>query len=209
MAPGSVLQHLKRSVDADWNHAIAVRGAGRRNAFGIRRESRSLSLGSAEALHVEQAADGNRHDEHGRPVDTGGGAWVPLQSLHGPPDHADADAVDLRSVVRSTSPQFPAERHLQCSLLFEEKDVNRRHGRIARRRAPKIREQYAAIGGGSPIGKWTEAQGKMMEKHMDAMSPETAPHKAYTAFRYAAPMTEACVAQMKVFFFSCVSLHPQ
>ncbi|KAJ1495976.1 ferrochelatase putative [Baffinella frigidus] len=68
---------------------------------------------------------------------------------------------------------------------------------IARRRAPKIREQYAAIGGGSPIGKWTEAQGKMMEKHMDAMSPETAPHKAYTAFRYAAPMTEACVAQMK------------
>ena len=97
----------------------------------------------------------------------------------------------LRAPVPIGSP------HLQCYLRFAP-NVDERPGRIARRRSPKIREQYAAIGGGSPIGKWTKVQGKMMEKHMDAMSPETAPHKAYTAFRYAAPMTEECVAEMKV-----------
>jgi len=74
---------------------------------------------------------------------------------------------------------------------------------IAKRRSQKIREQYAAMGanphcdGGSPIGKWSAIQGKMMEKYLDVASPETAPHKAYIAFRYAAPMTEDCVAQMK------------
>jgi len=68
---------------------------------------------------------------------------------------------------------------------------------IAKRRSPKIREQYAAIGGGSPIGKWSEIQGKMMEKYLDAASPETAPHKAYIAFRYASPLTEEALTQMK------------
>ena len=29
---------------------------------------------------------------------------------------------------------------------------------IAKRRAPKIAEQYAHIGGGSPIGKWSRIQ---------------------------------------------------
>merc|ERR1711990_482671 len=33
---------------------------------------------------------------------------------------------------------------------------------IASRRTPKIQEQYAQIGGGSPIGKWTEIQGQGM-----------------------------------------------
>ena len=35
---------------------------------------------------------------------------------------------------------------------------------IAKRRTPKVRDQYAEIGGRSPIRLWTEKQGKGMEK---------------------------------------------
>ncbi|EKX52692.1 hypothetical protein GUITHDRAFT_157086 [Guillardia theta CCMP2712] len=68
---------------------------------------------------------------------------------------------------------------------------------IARRRSPKIMKQYAEIGGGSPIGKWTEIQGKKLERHLDEMCPETAPHKTYIAFRYASPLTEDAITRMK------------
>lgn len=68
---------------------------------------------------------------------------------------------------------------------------------IANRRTPKIQEQYAEIGGGSPIGKWTKIQGEGMVKLLDELSPETAPHKAYTCFRYAAPLTEETLSEMK------------
>ncbi|MCJ1298901.1 ferrochelatase hem15 [Hypocenomyce scalaris] len=61
---------------------------------------------------------------------------------------------------------------------------------ISRRRTPKIQKQYAAIGGGSPIRKWSEYQSAEMCKILDKMSPETAPHKPYVAFRYADPLTE-------------------
>ncbi|MCJ1376515.1 ferrochelatase hem15 [Loxospora ochrophaea] len=61
---------------------------------------------------------------------------------------------------------------------------------IARRRTPKIQKQYAAIGGGSPIRKWSEYQSSEMCKILDVISPETAPHKPYVAFRYADPLTE-------------------
>lgn len=61
---------------------------------------------------------------------------------------------------------------------------------ISRRRTPKIQKQYAAIGGGSPIRKWSEHQCAEMCKILDAISPETAPHKPYVAFRYADPLTE-------------------
>lgn len=46
---------------------------------------------------------------------------------------------------------------------------------IAKRRSPKIIEQYAAIGGKSPIYDWTELQGKEMVKKLDLLSPEV-PH---------------------------------
>ena len=68
---------------------------------------------------------------------------------------------------------------------------------IAKRRSPKVAAHYAEIGGGSPIGKWSKIQGKMMEEYLDKASPETAPHKAYIAFRYASPLTEDAVQQMK------------
>ncbi|CRG87189.1 ferrochelatase [Talaromyces islandicus] len=61
---------------------------------------------------------------------------------------------------------------------------------LARRRTPKIQKQYADIGGGSPIRKWSEHQCEEMCKLLDEISPETAPHKPYVAFRYAAPLTE-------------------
>ncbi|EEP79397.1 ferrochelatase [Uncinocarpus reesii 1704] len=61
---------------------------------------------------------------------------------------------------------------------------------ISRRRTPKIQKQYAEIGGGSPIRKWSEYQCEEMCKILDKISPETAPHKPYVAFRYAAPLTE-------------------
>ena len=61
---------------------------------------------------------------------------------------------------------------------------------IASRRTPKIKKQYAAIGGGSPIRKWSEHQCAEMCKLLDEISPQTAPHKPYVAFRYANPLTE-------------------
>ncbi|KAG7008432.1 ferrochelatase [Physcia stellaris] len=67
---------------------------------------------------------------------------------------------------------------------------------ISRRRTPKIKQQYAAIGGGSPIRKWSEYQSSEMCKILDRISPETAPHKPYVAFRYANPLTEDMYAQL-------------
>jgi ferrochelatase len=67
---------------------------------------------------------------------------------------------------------------------------------VSRRRSPKVAAQYDLIGG-SPIGKWTEYQGRRMCQILDELRPESAPHKAYTAFRYVPPLTENALAQMK------------
>ncbi|KXT02661.1 hypothetical protein AC578_1128 [Pseudocercospora eumusae] len=61
---------------------------------------------------------------------------------------------------------------------------------ISKRRTPKIKKQYAEIGGGSPIRKWSEYQATEMCKILDKTNPESAPHKPYVAFRYADPLTE-------------------
>ncbi|KAI0063546.1 ferrochelatase [Artomyces pyxidatus] len=68
---------------------------------------------------------------------------------------------------------------------------------IAKRRTPQIEAQYAAIGGGSPILRWSETQGEGMAKLLDEIHPETAPHRSYVAFRYVRPLTEAVAKQMK------------
>jgi len=54
---------------------------------------------------------------------------------------------------------------------------------IVRRRAPKVRQLYEQIGGGSPILRYTEAQGRGMIERLDRLSPATAPHGFYVAFR--------------------------
>lgn len=68
---------------------------------------------------------------------------------------------------------------------------------IAKRRTPKIQEQYKKIGGGSPIKMWTHKQGSEMVKILDEISPETAPHKYYIGFRYVEPLTEQTINQME------------
>ncbi|XP_046870766.1 ferrochelatase, mitochondrial isoform X2 [Hypomesus transpacificus] len=68
---------------------------------------------------------------------------------------------------------------------------------IAKRRTPKIQEQYSKIGGGSPIKAWTTMQGEGMVKLLDEMCPETAPHKFYIGFRYVHPLTEEAIEEME------------
>ncbi|KAK6883233.1 Ferrochelatase, mitochondrial [Candida tropicalis] len=68
---------------------------------------------------------------------------------------------------------------------------------IATRRTPKIEQHYKEIGGGSPIRKWSEYQCKKVCEILDDISPKTAPHKPYVAFRYANPLTEDTLNEMK------------
>jgi ferrochelatase len=67
---------------------------------------------------------------------------------------------------------------------------------IARRRAPKVRGLYQKIGGGSPILRYTRAQGEGMVARLDRLSPETAPHGYYVAFRYVRPKSEDALRAM-------------
>jgi protoporphyrin/coproporphyrin ferrochelatase len=67
---------------------------------------------------------------------------------------------------------------------------------IARRRAPRVRGLYAAIGGGSPILRHTTAQGQGMVERLDRLSPETAPHGFYVAFRYVTPKSDDALRTM-------------
>jgi len=68
---------------------------------------------------------------------------------------------------------------------------------LAKRRTPKVKKQYAMIGGGSPLRYWTEQQGKLMCAKLDVLRPETAPHKYYVGFRYADPMTPDTLEQIR------------
>jgi len=68
---------------------------------------------------------------------------------------------------------------------------------IAKRRTSSVQKLYADIGGGSPILHWTNIQGQGMVERLDRLSPETAPHKFYVAFRYADPFSEDALKQMK------------
>lgn len=67
---------------------------------------------------------------------------------------------------------------------------------ITWRRTPMIEKYYARIGGGSPIRKWSEFQAKKACERLDEISPNTAPHKPYVAFRYAHPLTEETLKQL-------------
>lgn len=68
---------------------------------------------------------------------------------------------------------------------------------IAKRRTPKVRTLYHGIGGGSPIRRWTEEQGAGMCARLDALSPATAPHRFYVAFRYVTPFADDALRAMK------------
>ncbi|KDQ10838.1 hypothetical protein BOTBODRAFT_35953 [Botryobasidium botryosum FD-172 SS1] len=100
-------------------------------------------------------------------------------------------------------PSTLPEVHDFLSRLFHDKDLIPLPMQktiapwIARRRSPKIEQQYADIGGGSPILHWTNIQGSQMCAILDELSPSTAPHKNYTMFRYAKPLTESTLAEMR------------
>ncbi|KAI0298605.1 ferrochelatase [Russula brevipes] len=68
---------------------------------------------------------------------------------------------------------------------------------IAKRRTPRIEQQYVDIGGGSPILRWTELQGEGMAALLDELHPATAPHRSYVAFRYARPLADETAKRMK------------
>lgn len=68
---------------------------------------------------------------------------------------------------------------------------------IAKRRTKRVRALYREIGGGSPILRWTEVQGEGMVERLDELSPKTAPHRFYVAFRYIEPRSEDALRQMK------------
>jgi protoporphyrin/coproporphyrin ferrochelatase len=67
---------------------------------------------------------------------------------------------------------------------------------IAKRRTPKVQALYAAIGGGSPILQHTTAQGRGMVERLDRLSPATAPHAFYVAFRYVTPKSDDALRAM-------------
>lgn len=68
---------------------------------------------------------------------------------------------------------------------------------IAHRRTQDVQKKYQEIGGGSPILKWTNTQGDLLCKQLDKVSPESAPHKYYVAFRYADPLTDVTLQQLE------------
>ena len=56
------------------------------------------------------------------------------------------------------------------------------------RRAEKsVKKKYDEIGGGTPLYDWTHKQGSKMWDVLDKISPQSAPHKYYIAFRYSQP----------------------
>ena len=68
---------------------------------------------------------------------------------------------------------------------------------IVRARLSKVTGYYAAIGGGSPILKYTTGQGEGLAQRMDARRPDLAPFKPYIAFRYAPPTSDDALRAMR------------
>jgi protoporphyrin/coproporphyrin ferrochelatase len=68
---------------------------------------------------------------------------------------------------------------------------------IVRRRLRRVQASYQAIGGGSPILHWTRLQGEGMVKWLDRLSPSSAPHRFYVAFRYTLPLSEDALRAMQ------------
>lgn len=70
---------------------------------------------------------------------------------------------------------------------------------IARKRSRKVRDEYALIGGESPLNRHTRKQAELLEECLneDLGDVSGAHFKVYQAMRYAPPLTEGAVAEMK------------
>ncbi|MCU0648143.1 MAG: ferrochelatase [Gemmatimonadaceae bacterium] len=111
-----------------------------------------------------------------------GGTGIVMLNMGGPATLDDVEPFLLNLFADRDLLRLPAQRVL---------------GRfIAKRRAPRVRGLYDAIGGGSPIRAWTEEQGRGMVERLDRLSPETAPHRFYVAFRYVEPSADDAVRRM-------------
>ncbi len=76
---------------------------------------------------------------------------------------------------------------------------------ISNKRTPKIAEQYKAIGGNSPINKWTEVQRKMLE---DKFKENNLDLSVFTAMRYWEPLTKETAQNIKSQNFKQIILLP-
>jgi ferrochelatase len=114
----------------------------------------------------------------------------------------NADAPTGIVLLNLGGPQTPQQVEPFLKKLFQDREIVQLPAQkwlgayIAKRRAPAVAKKYEAIGG-SPILKWTSAQGEAMTKRLDEISPRTAPHKFYVAFRYIDPTSEDALIQMK------------
>ena len=114
---------------------------------------------------------------------TQGPTGIVMMNLGGPKTLDDVRPFLLKLFEDREIIQLPAQRFLGPF--------------IAKRRTKSVQQKYDEIGGGSPILAWTEEQGRGMCERLDKMSPETAPHKFYVAFRYVHPFSEDALRQMK------------
>ena len=99
-----------------------------------------------------------------------GPTGIVMMNLGGPKTLEDVQPFLLKLFEDREIIQLPAQRFLGPY--------------IAKRRTKSVAQKYDEIGGGSPILAWTEEQGRGMCERLDKLSPETAPHKFYVAFRY-------------------------
>lgn len=67
---------------------------------------------------------------------------------------------------------------------------------IARTWESRTRAQYEEMGG-PQLQIWLNRQAEGLVKELDAVSPETAPHKCYLLFRYVEPTSETVLARMR------------
>jgi hypothetical protein len=122
---------------------------------------------------------------------------------HGRPIHGMSLSVRIHSVAVDSPIAQVSETYAFLKNLFSDGDLIPLPFQsilapwIAKRRTPQIEKQYAAIGGGSPILRWTETQGEGLVALLDELHPETAPHKTYVAFRYANPLADETARRMK------------
>jgi len=66
---------------------------------------------------------------------------------------------------------------------------------VAKRRAPRSREAYDSIGGGSPITRFTTQQAALLEESLNADSGESVEFRCYVAMRYWHPFTDEALAR--------------
>lgn len=76
---------------------------------------------------------------------------------------------------------------------------------IAKKRAPKVVEEYRLIGGKSPIGEWTELQRSMLEK---SLNKDEELFDVFIAMRYFKPYTHETIKKVQEQNYEKIILFP-